>query len=423
MRCEPFFAASLLLAACQPAAVDMDLSREAPEAVQDTWVEIPEAKISFVRMHPGAAQKNVYVDWKCFEDRETHARVYRVQGKAISAEASGALDALRKAAQEDLIPSDGLYACRFRENMPQFRIEFVQDAKKVQVLSSSDCKHAAPFNVIKDGRHYIQVTGAFGEALEKALALSGNPLHVGETEGLFMFSEKVQIDWASGESQDSPAKWYDTLFRKDEAFGAMLGAVERNFGALQLPEVACNQSKSPRCDAVSARYQVRIGERFFYTIPIKYDGKSVSAQMVPEAEWDALAKAAKSNVFQAVAHSVTPEQDIQLIWSDAGAEADSCKMVRGLAKHFDLPDSVSCSTWRFHCETCSAMIYYVGLNAVWFEPQGARKTYFAALNQLQGKKKVSYSKYMSPDKSTNLFVRLNGRPIAFVTRNGKTTIE
>ncbi|MBQ8035690.1 MAG: hypothetical protein IJ268_01735, partial [Proteobacteria bacterium] len=128
-------------------------------------------------------------------------------------------------------------------------------------------------------------------------------------------------------------------------------------------------------------------------------------------------------VFQAVAHSVTPEQDIQLIWSDAGAEADSCKMVRGLAKHFDLPDSVSCSTWRFHCETCSAMIYYVGLNAVWFEPQGARKTYFAALNQLQGKKKVSYSKYMSPDKSTNLFVRLNGRPIAFVTRNGKTTIE
>ncbi|MBQ4360990.1 MAG: hypothetical protein II767_12130, partial [Proteobacteria bacterium] len=187
MRFEPYLGVILLCAACQPAVVTPDVSSDAPEAPQEIWDEIPDARISFVRMHPGAAQKNVYVDWKCYENRDTHARVYRVLGRDISEEAVAALDDLRKAAAQDLIPSDGLYACRLRDNMPQFRLEFTQDSKKVQILSSSDCLHAAPFNLIVDGKYYIQVTGALGVSLEKALSLSGNALHVGETEGLFMF--------------------------------------------------------------------------------------------------------------------------------------------------------------------------------------------------------------------------------------------
>ena len=419
MRFEPYLGVILLCAACQPAVVTPDVSSDAPEAPQEIWDEIPDARISFVRMHPGAAQKNVYVDWKCYENRDTHARVYRVLGRDISEEAVAALDDLRKAAAQDLIPSDGLYACRLRENMPQFRLEFTQDSKKVQILSSSDCLHAAPFNLIVDGKHYIQVTGALGVSLEKALSLSGNALHVGETEGLFMFSEKIDVEGYVGAPQESPAKWYDTAFRKDEAFGAMLAAIESRFGASTLPEVACNQSKSPRCDEVSARYQIKCADGFVYTIPLKFDGKSVAAQLVPEAEWEALAKAVKSPVFRAAAQAISPAQTLQLTWSD-GAD---CKMVKGLAKHFELPDTISCSTWTLHGKDYPAMIYYVGLDAMWYAPGSDLKSYFTALNQLQGKKRLSYSKYVSPGKSTNLFVRLNGRPIAFVTKNGKTTIE
>ncbi|MBR4986064.1 MAG: hypothetical protein IKY83_10035, partial [Proteobacteria bacterium] len=363
MKYEPFAAACLIFASCQPATVpapDTDKPEEIRDAQSD-WTEIPDAKISFVRMHPGAAQKNVYVDWKCFENQISHERVYRILGRDISQDAANALEKLRGSITEDLIPSDGIYACRYRDQMPQFRIELIQDAKKIQIISSSDCLHAAPFNLIVDGKYYMQTSGAIGSALENALAMSGNALHVGETEGMFMFSEKIKVDGYNAEPLDSPAKWFDDAFRKDTAFGAMLAAIEKQFGPLALPEIACNQSKSPQCNAVSARYQVKVGDHFIYAIPLKYDGQSVAAQIIPDTEWEALAKAAKTHVFQAVAQAVSPAQDIQLTWSDG----TDCKMVKGLAKHFDLPESVSCSTWTFHCKDCpvKTYIYYVGLNA------------------------------------------------------------
>ena len=180
---------------------------KAPEPTQETpqndvktesWKEITDGKIEFVKMFPGAAQKNVYMTWKLFENNETKIREYRVDNKPISQEATEAVEAFIQAVDSNMIPSDGIYTCRYEQNQPQFKVELNKNGHHYSLVSSSDCLHAAPFNIRLDNdpsQWSLQLSGEIGIALEKALKLSGSSIdHIGETAAMLMLDKPVELE-------------------------------------------------------------------------------------------------------------------------------------------------------------------------------------------------------------------------------------
>ena len=407
-------------------AVPSDDAKPAPAPVvePERWTVIPEAEVAFRYMFPKQAQKNTYVTWKRYANEKTGAQVWRVHDRDISDEAAAALEAMMAAATAQAIPAAGFVTCRYREDMPLYRVEFQRDGHHYVVVSASDCLHAAPFHAIVDGKLSVMPDGAFGQALEKAVALAGTKLPIGTSAGVVMLSETHEIPGLSAEPQEPVAKWYDARFRADAGFGAALAGFEAAFGATDLPEVACNQAKSADCADVSARYRLHAGESLELPVTLQYTGGAVQAELPPVPSWGILKKALESPVLRAWIASYATSKPLRITWSDD----DHCTMVRGLATHFSIPDDkakkLSCSSWSFSGEGVPAAVYYVGLDALWIEPGTDLTAYFPRVAEMQGKKKkIDYRNYIKPDRSTNLFVRLNGQPIAFVTRDGKTTIQ
>lgn len=415
----PLLAATILLSSC--AKVPEKAPQPNPEK-GPAFNEITSDTVSFVRMHPGAPQKNAYATWKHYQNQEDNSLVWRIQKEDISEQALASLEGLFAAAEKDLIPSDKLYACRYRENMPQYRLNFHHNDKNFAIVSSSGCQAGVPWNVIIDGKSYVQISGEIGKALEELLSNSGQPIAIGDTAGMFMFTEPVEIEEYKASGDKTPAAWFDGEFRKDPAFGDTLQNIEKLFGPLELPEIACNQSKSSNCQNISAKYTLKFGLDYEYNIPIKFEAGTVTAIIPPKTAFENLANAAKTSVFKAWSKSAPREEPVKLAYDNP----EECKMVHGLAKHFELPEDISCESWKLTSKDFPSAILYSGLQAIWIEPDKNYKTYFDAVRQLQTdnkEKKVNYGQFAAPDKSTNLFVRLDGRPIAFVTKDGKTTIN
>ncbi len=412
----------ILIALLLPSCAKFPEKRTDQEPVKETkYQEISTDTIAFIRMHPGAPQKNVYATWKHYENQDDKSQVWRIQKTDLSQTALAELENLFAAAGQNLIPSNGLYACKYRENMPYYRLDFQHNQKKYAIVSSSGCLHGAPWNVIIDGTSYVQTTGEIGTVLESLLHNSDVNIPIGDTAGMMMFDTPIEIDGYKASGDQTPAAWFDTEFRKDATFGGGLQYIEKLFGPLNLPEIACNQSKSNDCSSVSARYMLKFGLDFEFPIPLKYDNGSVSASIPPQPAFEALATASKSAIFKAWPKTTAREEPVKLTYS----EPQECKMVHGLAKHFELPDDVSCATWTLTSKDFPTAIYYIGLQSVWLQPEQNYKTLFDSIRQIQGEnheKKLNYTQFQSPKKSMNLFVKLDGRPIAFVTKDGKTSI-
>ena len=75
-----------------------------------------------------------------------------------------AVSALQKSV-ENLTPSDSLKTCRFAPTKPTFRITLPMGDERVELISTSQCKDWAPWNVIKGGKLYVQLDGSVGKAL------------------------------------------------------------------------------------------------------------------------------------------------------------------------------------------------------------------------------------------------------------------
>lgn len=388
------------------------------------WQEIKEDAVSFVRMHPGAAQKNTYVNWKHYAHPDTGEKVWRANGKDLSETAVASLDALTVAATEELVPSDGIYTCRYRENMPQYRLDFRRNGKHYAIISSSNCQHGAPFNVLVDGAWYIQMNGAIGKALESALQQADNGLKIGETPAVFMLSDSITVQGYEGKAQAHPAAHYDAKFRADASFGGALKYFETLFGTLKLPEVACNQAKSAACSDVSARYTVQILPGITYLQSIKFNAGAVEAKFPTQTEFEQLAHARENAGLKAYAEAYGKEMPVQVTWHDGG----DCKLVKGLAKHFELPETLSCSYWQFTAKDKPAGIYYNGLKSFWIEPGDSSQPYVDALCSIlpkadRGKICQKKSPHSPIATGSNVFIRQDNSVIKFITENGVTRIE
>ena len=87
------FFSSLLIIGCSPAKAPQPAPAEPqPEVKADPFHEVPDGKIEFIKVFPGAVQKNLYMTWKLYENAETNAREDRVDKKPVSGEAAAAIE-------------------------------------------------------------------------------------------------------------------------------------------------------------------------------------------------------------------------------------------------------------------------------------------------------------------------------------------
>jgi hypothetical protein len=160
--------------------------------------------------------------------------------------------------------------------------------------------------------------------------------------------------------------------------------------------------------------------------PIKFHAAAVEAKFPTQTEFEQLAKARENAGFKAYATAYGKDTPVQVTWHDGG----DCKMVKGLAKHFELPETLSCSYWQLSAKDKPSGIYYNGLKSFWIEPSDGTQAFIDAICHEKSLPKNSQSKLCqkkAPQKpiaaGSNVFIRHDGNVMKFVTQNGVTKIE
>lgn len=404
---------------CKVATVQEPPQKEAP--AERSWTEIRDDRVEFVRIHPGAPQKNVYVTWRHMEQKETGNREWRLDGKTpVSAEAVERLMALRSAALAPAIPSDGFYTCRHDDQSPVYTLKFKADGHSVDVVSDSTCQFAAPMNIALDGRAYVQIDGSLGRALKAALDALDTSVSVGSSPGMIVLDAPGTRKNFTATQGDSPRSAFDAQFRADAQFAQVFGHFEAPWTLAGPPAVACNQAKNPDCHDVSAQYTWEASNVRF-SLPLKtQDGLvHVSADVPTTEDVRALTAALRTPFPQAL--TVSP---ITLTWR---AEAQ-CSMIRGLARHFGAPQTTSCGVWTLTHPDLPDIHYYPGLKSFWIAPGGehVQTTYQAYCRTRKiGQKQCDAMFKPNRGDGVNYFLPANTkeRAYAFVKQGDKTSLE
>ncbi len=418
------------LSSCvQPKSAPDPVQKETP---QPQWTRMDEGKVSFIRMHPDAPQKNTYIDWELYqlaqEDgaaENTKTTEYRVDDKKISEEAVQKLSELLASVDADLIASDGIYACRYQPNQPQYRLEFQKDGHHYKLISSSDCLHAVPFNVQIDDKMYLQMSGKIGMALEAAMQAVGSSLEIGGSAALIQLKDPIEAKGFTKTGELPPNVHYDKRLRENEELNRYLEAAAKLDSSLQPPEIACNQSKSADCSEISARYTIRPADHtlLYQNVKIASDGISFT-QTAPEL-LDTLGRIRETRMFKAFID--LHKDDIIQLYPDKNQD---CKLVSGLAKFFSISEKdikdISCHTWTLTVKDQPSLIYYEGLDAFWPEQNAEHQypilTEYCADKKLPKATIQSICKKFKPNAGTNIFVLSNDKVVKFVTKGGQTLL-
>ncbi len=410
-------AMSFWAASCAPKSGDS--SPETEKDRQDVWIEEADRAVSFVRMHPGAAQKNGYLTWKLFKNANDGREQWRADDRPISDAAAADLKALLDAVASVSAPSDGIYGCRVRDAMPQYRLDFRRDGHDYRVLSVSDCAGGAPFNVIADGEYRIDLTENIGQKLQKALQSSGMTLAVGSVPGMMMLDAPAVISGYDGKGSISPKQAYGEKIREDSEFSAFLAQMTKVFGAEPSIRIACNQAKTADCSSIHAQYAFE-KSTMKYVLPLVWSNGSLSygSPLPPPDDVAALGAFAASPLFAQYA-----------ALGDAPAEfafkpETDCALVRGLAPHMDKNGDVSCAGWLLFGGSRPNAMYFVGLDALWIPSRNSQSWISAVCRwkQLPKQAKSIVCAQSALPAALNVFWRGDGTVYGFETRDGKTKI-
>ena len=390
---------------------------------KNMWHPVESSSISFIRMHPNAAQKNGYVTWQMYEHETSGEKEWRIDGKAIGADGEKALADLISAVTANGIPSDGIYGCRYEANMPQYRLNFEHNGHAYSVLSSSNCQNGAPFNVFVDGAWQLHLSGTIGTALTAALSFTDVPLTVGQSAGMIMLDQPVDIRGYEKGTGKSPRVWFDDIFRKDASFEKFASDAVAVFGKMDMPRVACNQAKRADCSEILGQYTIRSGV-ITYPIALHYaDGATTLSQPTPDKTQMETFKQAE-NAWSMQTYINMDSAPCQLSFETP----TDCAMVRGLAKYMDAPENASCAMWRMSGGSRPAAVYYEGLDALWIASGSSADSFFKALCADKKRLSASSRSKLCGDTLTqtkgamNIFLKSSGDVFIFVTQDGKTTI-
>ena len=350
------------------------------------------------------------------------------------------LAALLESATEGLIESDAFYSCRNVENGRQIRIRWTKTdpdntKHKYEITTSSNCLNFAPFNVVIDGKRYIQLNGKIGLALEEFFKddekFLAQKKHL--KPGFIDFTKPLPGDPDDTKATPSASilDHYDAIFKADPSLKAMLdarNADETNDIWKTTLELGCNQSKSPNCDALIGRYTIPLTPETRYYLNIAYEGLALKADF--PSDYSAIRRGFEQPAVRAfIENTNTP---VSVSWDSP----ESCPVLdaltpwfedKGNTKNTNQEMKTSCDAWTFtSADKTQSLIYYPRLDATWITNNP--ETLNHALKPLASKKylpKLTKKFISNIDKNTNaqrnIFLDGQSNIYVFETQNGKTT--
>lgn len=354
-----------------------------------------------------------------------------------------AIEALLEAATSDLIEADAFYGCRSVENGRQIRMRWTRASAdntskhRYEITTASNCLNFAPFNVVIDGKRYLQLNGKIGQALT----------HLLQADPKFRAQQKHLkagfIDFTkpfSGNPDDAKAtsltpllEAFDTRFKSDARLKAILDA--RNADTTNPSwqttlELGCNQSKSPTCDSLVGRYTIPLSPETHYYLSLTYEDSVLKANF--PTDFSVVRRSFEQPVIRTFIENTS--RPVTVAWSSP----QTCPVLDALAPWFEDKGNAkntdtktvtaqSCDAWSFtSADKQQSLIYYPRLDATWIA--GNEGTVRAAILPLATKKYLpkTTKKFISNLAKTdvtnkNIFFDGQSNLYLFETKDGKTT--
>lgn len=353
------------------------------------------------------------------------------------------LGALLESATEGLIESDAFYSCRSVENGRQIRIRWTKKdpdntKHKYEITTSSNCLDFAPFNVVIDGKRFLQINGEIGRQLQEFLnddaSFLAQKKHL--KPGFIDFTKPLpQLESSETCDKDTCGSLvlnhFDAIFKADPHLKAMLdvrNADETNDQWKTTLELGCNQSKSPTCDALVGRYTIPLSAETRYYLSFTYENQTLKADF--PTDFSAIRRGFEQPVLRAFIENTN--QPVSVSW----ASPADCPVLNALAPWFEDKGNTkntnhemkdSCDAWTFtSADKAQSIIYYPRLDATWVadDPETLKN----AVKPLASKKYLpkATKKFISNcDKPAsvprNLFLDGQSNIYLFETKDGKTT--
>ncbi len=352
-----------------------------------------------------------------------------------------ALEALLDAATSDLIEADAFYGCRSVENGRQIRMRWTRTSAedgfkhRYEITTASNCLNFAPFNVVIDGKRYLQLNGKIGQALT----------HLLQSDSKFQAQQKHLkagfIDFTkpfSGNPDDAKAtslvpilETFDKRFKADARLKAILDA--RNADTTDPSwqttlELGCNQSKSPTCDNLIGRYTIPLSPETHYYLSLTYENGVLKANF--PTDFSVVRRGFEQPVIRTFIENTA--RPVTIAWSSP----QTCPVLdalvpwfedKGNAKNTDTKAPPTCDAWSFtSADKQQSLIYYPRLDATWIASN--ESTIRAAILPLATKKYLpkATKKFISNLAKTditnkNIFLDGQSNLYLFETKDGKTT--
>lgn len=251
---------SVLLMSCEPPEEE-----KKEEEAKSTRIDVPEGSPFFLIEHRwNGDQAHRSVSYKLYVTDEG----FIYDGSKIS---SDLVEAVANAANQDLIPSDSFKSCREDDSNPIVRVTFPESRGGVVIESSSLCENWAPWNIITDGKLFVQLNGSLGHvlpplliALEPTRWEGAPPLKAGRFE-----LTKAGAVPEGAEVAPLLAGNLIELVKEDPGFKTRFP--DKSVEELR---VLCSQSQSATCSELLGRATVPYGkgETFDLLLDLKLDG-------------------------------------------------------------------------------------------------------------------------------------------------------
>lgn len=436
----PFFVACVQIK--QDALQDTPSPSPSPDSSAKRVYD-PDDTVEIVIHHPGANQKNIYYKYHRLSaehgDKGARQGFDDDEGRTLAQADSLALEALLEATTSDLLESDAFYGCRSVDNGRQIRIRWTKkDASgakhKCSITTASNCLDFAPFNVVIDGKRYVQLNGKTGRALraffERDEKFQAQTKHL--KAGFMDLTQPIagDVDQTGASPSASLIGQFDALFKQDPRLTAILEARNADSSPIwdTTLELGCNQSKSAACDTLVGRYTIPLSADTHMYLSIAYADGALQADF--PSDFSTIRRGFEQPAVRAfIDHTVRP---VTVSW----AASDTCPVLdalmpwfedRGNTKNTNKAHASSCAAWTFtSSDKAQSLIYYPRLDATWIMDNA--ETVGSALAPLVSKKYLpkTTKKWITDIQKKsgspkNIFLDGQSQIYVFETKDGKTT--
>jgi hypothetical protein len=299
---------------------------------------------------------------------------------------------------DQLVPSDGVKDCNSHtDDYPHFAIHVAGSRGAADLLSDSNCRDYAPWNVVQNGKLYVQASGKLGKALAPLLRAGKIPTATtfGNEAGL-MFDYLRRRDTPKGVTVAEP--FQAVLLRRASASPV----VADTFPGQRVLDVSawCHTDDNPECARLDAHVTVSQDGPFALEVEATVDNFEV--QRFAPVPKDLAAKLASSKLYRALAASSTT-RPLVLRWT----EEKDCRQARRAAEDLGWRTPPDCNYWYTAGaakEGAPPRLFYISALQVawiWHGEGAAERAFYEALGASE--------RFPSDSKAqARTYVRLDG---------------